>query len=178
MWQIIVSKYPEWLFSTILIIVIEFFVCLIWTQSSTKLSINYPHNPRTILEQTRKQNTIPWYNTSSRDSFFFLTNQPKLFAPESTTCIHTRVRQFLLIALLTPLLLPSLPAARGKKRRKKWYNQSADTNYARARVRAKNYAPLFFSRSPKRSINATAPPLLPSSTSTTPGINGSRVTFV
>ena len=171
--QIVVSKYPEWLFFTILIIVIDTtrFRLFDLNTSQRKVpqnyrytrSINYPnpHNSPTNTNEIHPDKHPPPPDIS----FFSQTNQPKLFAPKKHH-VYPRVRQFLLIALLTPL--PScVPSCReGKKQKRKEKRtiraqiQIMCACVCVSLVRAKNYAPLFFL---DRRNDRSTPPLLLSS---------------
>lgn len=95
--QIVVSKYPEWLFFTILIIVIDTtrFRLFDLNTSQRKVpqnyrytrSINYP-NPLTILQQTRTKYIL--INILLLSTFHFsLKRTNQNYSPQkSTTCIH------------------------------------------------------------------------------------------
>lgn len=171
--QIVVSKpkYPEWLFFTILIIVIDTtrFRLFDLNTSQRKVpqnyrytrSINYP-NPHNSPTNTNEIH--PDKHPSSRHFIFLSTKiiRPKK-APRVSTCSWI---QFLLIALLTPL--PScVPSCReGKKQKRKEKRtiraqiQIMCVCVCVSLVRAKNYAPLFFL---DRRNDRSTPPLLLSS---------------
>lgn len=94
--QIVVSKYPEWLFFTILIIVIDTtrFRLFDLNTSQRKVpqnyrytrSINYP-NPLTILQQTRTKYIL--INILLPTFHFSLKRTNQNYSPQkSTTCIH------------------------------------------------------------------------------------------
>lgn len=175
--QIVVSKpkYPEWLFFTILIIVIDTtrFRLFDLNTSQRKVpqnyrytrSINYP-NPHNSPTNTNEIH--PDKHPSSRHFIFLSTKiiRPKK-APRVSTC--SPISPNCLINAL-PLLRPLVPRGEKTKKKRKTHNQSPDTNYVRVCVcvvgACKKLRATFFSRSPKRSINATAAPLLLSSSST------------